>query len=174
MCQCAIEFCSIWTLKGYASHCVEQTAVDDLAAMLWLLACYGWFIELGIHCICIYLYTHCVSWHDWISRIISPRLWSSPLCMMFFFPSIPLQQQTTSNQAWKQHYKETKNHGSMFQEPTKPQTFYTANPSSLELIRRFPAFAGPSGLEFGLLWVLYLARFDKWHQSKFRRFLKFP
>lgn len=49
-----------------------------------------------------------------------------------------------------------------------------ANPSSLELIRRFPAFAGPSGLEFGLLWVLYLARFDKWHQSKFRRFLKFP
>lgn len=36
-----------------------------------------------------------------------------------------------------------------------------ASPSSLELIRRFPAFAGPSGLEyleFGLLWVLYFSQ----------------
>lgn len=49
----------------------------------------------------------------------------------------------------------------MFQEPTKPQTFYTANPSSLELIRRFPAFAGPSGLEFGLLWIFYFGQIMK-------------
>ncbi len=67
---------------------------------------------------------------------------------------VPIHSSSTSTYnklAWKQHYKETEHHESMFQEPTKPGTFNTAFQGdcsrnlcqpfvTYELIRRFPAW----------------------------------
>ena len=161
----------VWTSDRIEGKCISLLWANSS----WWFGCHvitpgllhmvhwAWYI-LHMH---IYTHINKVSWNDFKSRIISPRLWSSPLCMMFC--SHPF---VYNKQAWKQHYKETEHHESMFQEPTKPGTFNTAFQGdcsrnlcqpfvTYELIRRFPAFAGPSGLEFGLLWVLYLARFDK-------------